>query len=199
MNFYTYRITNILLNKHYYGMRSCTCSPLEDLGKIYFSSSSDKWFIDDQKENPQNYKYKIVREVKTRQESQDLEIKLHKLFDVGKNKSFFNKAIQWRVDYTKKRKPIVGKSGVSKNGVLRNHNGVILLTSPLEISDTFGISRASRGIYRTYLPTKDNPKLHNRKILEAMDIYTYLEKHNISKKDIKDMIIERALETGLFA
>ena len=55
MNYYVYRITNTVLNKHYYGYRSCKIDPKEDLGKKYFSSSRDKEFIKDQKQNPLNY------------------------------------------------------------------------------------------------------------------------------------------------
>ena len=55
---YTYRISNTLINKHYYGTRSTGINPKDDLGYKYFSSSSDKEFIKDQKDNPQNYKYK---------------------------------------------------------------------------------------------------------------------------------------------
>ena len=39
MYHYVYRITNKILNKHYYGKRSSKLSPELDLGKKYFSSS----------------------------------------------------------------------------------------------------------------------------------------------------------------
>ena len=49
---YTYRITNIILNLHYYGTRTSTNrTPFEDIGIYYFSSSTDKGFIIDQKTN----------------------------------------------------------------------------------------------------------------------------------------------------
>lgn len=38
---YVYRITNKVENKHYYGSRSSNVPPIEDIGKKYFSSSSD--------------------------------------------------------------------------------------------------------------------------------------------------------------
>lgn len=92
---YVYRITNKLLNKHYYGDRSCDCHPSEDLGKKYFSSFSEKWFKQDQKTNSQNYKYKIIRIFETsRQDAKNLEIKLHRKFDVKNNPNFINKANQ---------------------------------------------------------------------------------------------------------
>ena len=85
---YTYRITNIKLNKHYYGTRTCKCEPKLDLGIKYFSSSKNNDFIKDQKENPNNFKYKIIKIFRSRKEAIELEIKLHERFDVGKNKSF---------------------------------------------------------------------------------------------------------------
>jgi hypothetical protein len=80
---YVYRITNTLVNKHYYGKRSSKLPPVEDLGAYYFSSSSDKSFIEDQKCNPQNYKYKIVSTCKTAKEVICKEIRLHNTFSVG--------------------------------------------------------------------------------------------------------------------
>lgn len=94
MNNYVYRITNKIQNKHYYGVRTSKITPKLDLGIKYFSSSTDKEFKLDQKENPLDYKYKIVRVFNTRKEAAELEIKLHKKFNVGINEFFYNKAIQ---------------------------------------------------------------------------------------------------------
>jgi len=91
---YTYRITNIQLSKHYYGTRTSKVHPKLDLGIKYFSSSSDKDFINDQKLNPSNYKYKVIKISKTRKEAIELEIKLHLKFDVGLNENFYNRAKQ---------------------------------------------------------------------------------------------------------
>ena len=91
---YVYRITNTKLNKHYYGVRSSKLEPSKDLGFKYFSSSSDIEFRDDQKNNPQDYKYIIVSEFDSREEALELEIKLHSKFNVSVNESFYNKARQ---------------------------------------------------------------------------------------------------------
>jgi hypothetical protein len=89
---YVYRITNILINKHYYGSRSCkNCHPKDDLGIKYFSSSTDKNFKKDQKDHPEYYRYKIIRICKTRKDADELEILLHKKFKVAMNESFYNK------------------------------------------------------------------------------------------------------------
>jgi hypothetical protein len=91
---YVYRITNIFLNKHYIGVKSSNCDPIDDLGIKYFSSSKDKEFKSDQLINPNNYKYKIIRMFENRLEASELEIELHNKFNVGVNKSFYNKAKQ---------------------------------------------------------------------------------------------------------
>lgn len=100
MYFYVYRITNLVINKHYYGTRSSKIKPKLDLGIKYFSSSSDKEFIEDQKVNPQNYKYKVVRVCENKQSSYELEIKIHNKFDVDVNESFYNKAKQTSVGFS---------------------------------------------------------------------------------------------------
>jgi hypothetical protein len=89
-----YRITNTKLNKHYYGTRTTGISPCKDLGIKYYSSSSDTQFREDQKNNPQHYKYTIVSEFDSREDALELEIKLHNKFNVGVNESFYNKAKQ---------------------------------------------------------------------------------------------------------
>ena len=91
---YVYRITNKIENKHYYGVRSTKLEPKDDLGIKYFSSSTERVFIKDQKENPYNYKYKIIKIFSTREEAIKLEIFLHNKFNVGVNESFYNKAKQ---------------------------------------------------------------------------------------------------------
>lgn len=92
--YYVYRITNIKINKHYYGFRSSNILPKQDLGIKYFSSSKDIVFIQDQKVNPQDYKYKIIRIFDNPYSAISLEIKLHNKFDVGKNKNFYNRSKQ---------------------------------------------------------------------------------------------------------
>jgi hypothetical protein len=91
---YVYRISNLKSNKHYYGVRTSNIIPSKDLGYMYFSSSRDKEFMADQKQNPQNYKYKVIRTFKTREEATLIEIKLHNKFNVGINESFYNKSKQ---------------------------------------------------------------------------------------------------------
>ena len=66
---YVYRITNTQTNKHYYGVRSSKVEPKLDLGIKYFSSSTDKEFIKEQKENKTIFKYKIIKQFNSRKEA----------------------------------------------------------------------------------------------------------------------------------
>ena len=99
---YVYRITNIIENKHYYGSRSSKDIPIDDIGVKYFSSSTDSKFIQDQINNPDNYRYKVVFIFDNRLDAVLYESKLHYKFDVGNNPSFYNKIIQTQiaVDFT---------------------------------------------------------------------------------------------------
>lgn len=94
MYYYVYRITNKIEKKHYYGSRSCKILPSLDLGIKYFSSSSDKCFILDQKNNKENYRYKIIKVFYNNLESLLFEIKLHEKLNVDVNPSFYNKSKQ---------------------------------------------------------------------------------------------------------
>lgn len=97
---YMYRITNIILKKYYYGVRSCYIEPKKDLGHKYFSSSTDKLFIQDQKRNPKNYEYKIIRCFKTRKSAELFETKLHTKFQVQIHEAFYNKAINTNMGFS---------------------------------------------------------------------------------------------------
>ena len=87
---YTYRITNIVEKKYYYGVHSCDCLPKEDIGVKYFSSSKNKEFKADIKENPQNYKYKVIKIFENRNNANKHEKFLHEKFDVKSNSKFYN-------------------------------------------------------------------------------------------------------------
>jgi len=88
---YVYRIHK---KKHYYGSRTSKKQPDQDLGILYFSSSSDVDFIKDQKTNQHNYKYVIVRCFDNRKDATEFEILLHNKFGVAKNINFYNKSEQ---------------------------------------------------------------------------------------------------------
>lgn len=93
--YYVYRITNKIENKHYYGKRTCyKVHPKDDIGVTYFSSSKDKLFKLDQKENPQNYKYKVIKIFNSDNEAIAYESMLHNKFQVAINPNFYNKSKQ---------------------------------------------------------------------------------------------------------
>lgn len=91
MYHYVYRITNVKESTHYYGCRTSKVTPSSDLGINYFSSSSNKEFIKDQKINPSNYKYKIIKEFTFRSDAEVYESILHERFQVHFNEFFYNK------------------------------------------------------------------------------------------------------------
>ena len=91
---YIYIITEISTNMKYIGARSTKLEPIKDLGIKYFSSSTNKEFIKNQKINSSNYKYEVLSIHNTREEAIELEIKLHNKFNVGINESFYNRAKQ---------------------------------------------------------------------------------------------------------
>ncbi len=53
---YTYRISNILKNKHYYGTRTSIIIPKEDIGIYYFSSSLETFEMKKYFNNFKDYK-----------------------------------------------------------------------------------------------------------------------------------------------
>lgn len=89
-----YRITNLIDNCHYYGVRTSNIEPKKDLGIRYFSSSSNKNFINLQKLNSLNFRYKIIKIFDNRAQAVELEIKLHRYFNVALNENFYNKSNQ---------------------------------------------------------------------------------------------------------
>jgi hypothetical protein len=91
---YVYRITNTVTNKHYYGSRTSNVHPFNDLGIWYRSSSTDESFRKDQINNPEKYTYKVVQCFDERSKAYDLEVKLHRIFNVAFNESFYNLANQ---------------------------------------------------------------------------------------------------------
>jgi hypothetical protein len=91
---YVYRVTSLIENKHYYGSRSSILHPKEDLGIKYFTSSTDKDFVNNFKQNPKQFKLKIVSIFNNREDALLFEIKLHNKFEVAKNSKFYNRCKQ---------------------------------------------------------------------------------------------------------
>jgi hypothetical protein len=99
MYHYTYLITNTQEEKHYIGSRSCKCLPTDDLGICYFSSSSNKLFVSEQKKNPEKYQYQVLEIFENRKAATESEVSLHQYFDVKNNVMFYNRSNQTSTSY----------------------------------------------------------------------------------------------------
>jgi len=109
---YTYRITNLITKMHYYGDRTSIVKPSDDLGKVYFSSYTNKFFKVDQILNPSHYKYKIIKTFDTRVEAKELEKKFHMKFDVKNNPNFINRQNQNCIYFdTSEKVTVIDKHG----------------------------------------------------------------------------------------
>jgi hypothetical protein len=87
---YTYIITDTLTNKMYIGVRSSDIEPINDIGVLYFSSSSNQEFIKEQHINPNRFRYDVIKIFDNRTDALENEIALHKIYDVGNNPMFYN-------------------------------------------------------------------------------------------------------------
>lgn len=93
MNYYVYKITNLSNNMYYIGSRQSKCDPKDDLGVKYFSSSSNKNFINEQKQNPNKFKYEILSRHNSRIEAFDEEIRVQNELDCLEDELCYNKSI----------------------------------------------------------------------------------------------------------
>lgn len=84
-------ITEVSTNRYYIGVRTSSTPPEIDLGKHYFSSSSDIEFRKNQKSNPSDYIYDIIGEFDNRDDAVDFEAQMHTMYDVAYNDNFINR------------------------------------------------------------------------------------------------------------
>lgn len=98
MYHYVYRITNKNIKKHYYGARSSELPPKQDIGVNYFSSSEDNIFMTEQQDNPEYFKYKVVKIFNTRREALLYETMLHTKYNVSINNNFYSNNITFKQD-----------------------------------------------------------------------------------------------------
>lgn len=115
---YTYWITNIQEQKHYIGLRTSNIHPLKDLGLKYFSSSTEKEFTQDQKENPQNYEYRISGTFSSRKLAELDEIEQHDVHDVGRNPRFYNKVKQVKGGFDRTGVPVTDEQRKQMSNVM---------------------------------------------------------------------------------
>jgi len=91
-NNYVYAVSRD--NMHYIGARSCNEEPKDDIGIKYFTSSNDNLFKKFFKTYPKEFSNDILGNFKTRKEAMECEILWHKVYDVGANPKFWNRAMQ---------------------------------------------------------------------------------------------------------
>lgn len=89
---YTYKIINKTTSEYYIGRRSCNRPPEQDLGVCYFSSSTDKAFINLQKTSPHLFEYQICRVFDNKHDMILSEIILHAIWQVKDDLLSINKA-----------------------------------------------------------------------------------------------------------
>lgn len=99
INHYVYCITEHSTSKKYIGVRSCDKDPEQDIGYTYFSSSSDKVFMRNQKLNRINYSYEVMSQYDNRLNASLEEVRLHHLYQVNTNEMFINKFMSTSVGF----------------------------------------------------------------------------------------------------
>ena len=177
-----YRITNLVEKKHYYGYKSSKIHPSKVIGVTYFSSSkgaSGKEFIEDQKNTPQNYKYKIVQIFETSEEAINREIRLHNKFDVKKHPKFINKANQTtnKFDTTGTVMSIESrkKMSLARRGKPKTEKHRLAMSGRKHTEEEISkISKALKGLVKS--------EEHRKKLSEASKISSKGEKNSRFKQ-----------------
>lgn len=156
MKHYVYKISNIIENKHYIGVRSSK-NPIKDLGIKYFSSSSDKEFMLEQQEFPERFEYNILEVFSTRKDAINKEIELHDLYDVAVNESFYNKSKQTSIGFC--------TSGATHSQETKDKISATLTGKPHSEETKRKISDSNMGKKYTEETKRKMSKSHTGKIL----------------------------------
>lgn len=127
MNYYVYKITNLTNNMYYVGSRQSKCSPNDDLGIKYFSSSSNKNFINEQKQNPNKFKYEILSVHNSRMEAFEEEVRIQTELGCLEDDLCYNRSINHAsfTNYSKTfkhTKEAKEKMSTSKNEYYKTHD-----------------------------------------------------------------------------
>lgn len=93
-NNFVYLIWHKITHKKYIGTKSTNKEPYDVIGKRYFSSSTDKDFINEQREHPENFRYKVLKNFDNRDDAIKLECELHKKYNVVSSDEFYNLSAQ---------------------------------------------------------------------------------------------------------
>lgn len=152
-NYYIYRITDLYLNKHYYGSRKPKSNrlPEDDLGVHYFSSSRDSEFINEQHANPARFKYKVIHRNLSALDANRLECKYHEKFDVARNPSFYNKCRQTSSKWMCTKDTGILISKAMQNGAAKRVSETHKRLHKLGILSKSGENNPRHGDHRTYI------------------------------------------------
>jgi len=88
--YYVYKITDKKRKKYYIGSRSSEIKPEQDLGHIYFSSSGNKKFITEQRKNPTQFNYEIIKTFSNKLQALKYEKELIQQKNALNNKNYYN-------------------------------------------------------------------------------------------------------------
>jgi len=140
MNYYVYKITDRKRKKYYIGSRSSKIKPEKDLGHIYFSSSCNKKFIEEQRKTSSQFTYEIVKTFPTMKQAEKYERKLIKQNDALNDPNCYNGRNRLKVNSPDSR---ATKNTVSYLGSLiklaRKEHGI----SQEELAERINTSRSS--------------------------------------------------------
>ena len=90
MYHYVYRITDKKREMYYIGSRSSDLKPEDDLGSVYFSSSSNNQFLKDQKNDPSRFIYEIIKEFPNENQAVDYERRLIEHTNARNDPDYYN-------------------------------------------------------------------------------------------------------------
>ncbi len=194
---YVYLIINTKLNKFYIGSRKCKGEPEDDIGCFYFSSSTDKEFIKDQKTNPGSYDYLVLEKFSTTKEAKEYETKAHKTLNVGVNENFYNLARQTSTGFCYSGKgeknPFYGKKHTKEALRKMSTKGKKLMLSPEQkIARSIGAAKKFKG---------EEGKLERQKVSEQFQKLKWmynvkLDKHKRAKKQDINKLLKEGYKMG---
>jgi len=88
--YYVYKITDKKRKKYYIGSRKSEIKPEQDLGHIYFSSSSNKKFIEEQRKTPNQFIYEIIEIFSNMKQSLKYETELIQKNNALNDQNYYN-------------------------------------------------------------------------------------------------------------
>jgi len=88
--YYVYKITDMKRKKYYIGSRTSEIPPDQDLGHIYFSSSTNKNFIEEQRTTPNQFTYEVIETFPTLRQALDYETDLIQQTNALNDENYYN-------------------------------------------------------------------------------------------------------------